>query len=1551
MSQPAEAVASGEESADDSIFMRALNRYLAQLDKKKLHKRKFLTNCITMSREDRPNAGTINALIQEAENNSMQRRRPLMKVLKPIVDALNGFDELLKAITESVYPMPASIIWAALSTIVKGFHRYFGLFDEIRRELNYLSLELVRMTEYETLYANSENMRNLLCDSYMSVLRFWSAVEKQCEESSIKGVLKQTFSFKLDKLNKIIEEIKDNNDGMEKLADITEARLAKSAREDADREWKEARLERIESRMERQAASKFREEQRQEHQDDHYRKVCAWLGSQKANSFNTDRHKRNVDSRAKMTCQWLLSNSYYVTWRGDTVSDLVSDPILWVYGPPGSGKTFLCSRAIQDIQETYPDAAVVYHFFRFDKSHTVAEILSILAGSLFQVYWDRHRRVSEELHNKTQKNSHMPESIEEVIKLLVENSGFSRVFFFLDGLDEELDNRERAPLNSRWDAASKVLESIISLMEKSPGAIHLWCSSQNHLRIVEFFSTHKVTVLDTKEHFKEDVKFYLTAKISELGGQEFSDEHKQEIMSKLGERVHDEGNFLWARFMISDIREVADDWSKINAFITESHPSSLDDHYQKIFSRIDKRHKALACEVFSLITFARRPLRIKEIQEAIGILRNPKHPKESTPFSSKMKLIFSPLIELRGDVETADEDRTCHLFHSTVRTFLYKQPAILGRYELQSRGCSTHPCCCITPDAIANACLHYLSQDCYARLLQKSDNGEWKVQTDNSYEPVEAHRFLIYSAKYWDKHLDDLENLRSPDILKERVRTFMTSSNFQTCIQVQSLWVDSQFGTFREASALTQRFLRRVLPEWLKESEDQGFKALWQNYRLFLREWRRFLYCMKCNNPECNLSLYAGQVDRCWWGALGPSNFLSKLPGRYTSFAFKEIGDRVVDWEKDHLCEGICISGNSLKILRLEHHDRISKSLSFLCEYWSLQGASLPVLIKKQSIQTDERSTNWSTFVTDSEDNPRMRNGRALPAAFSPDCSSLRLGGQIFILDENGDFSPVEAFEPLDTDASWWPSYFDDWAIRGNYVVLANRSNVAARKVNETASESGIAQEGGGSDLDDEDDDEDHGEDSGKDDYDDDGEQISDDSDDEAYESWSECSTEHSEDCLSEDDMITPWAGPDSELGSDTDASESQSEAESDDDTGDKTGEDIDSESDYNSYESDYVPPSAVVGYGELHSDDEDFFWDDGYDDDDFFSWQRGGTIENEDSDDDMPVNYHRRYGSKSGDQKGMHASITVVDTRLLATTKVFHFSQRVRHVLYDSPPVIHPTSSLLVWPLGCGDVLFADFLNNTYFSRRLRPSTAHTGQIFMKCHFSLCGQYLYVACLEGQSKHRRRKDSNFVRLALMVFTYRLCGKKTSRSPPTLIHRARIFLGTESCISVSNLPYTLTWTPKDLYFTCSKTELKVYRVYLFNPNKGNPDGSVPSVVVPKEVLVLPDTTQRRKVYFFPPDDDRHPSRVIVGSEIMPKGEQDEDEESGSTAHYGRDCFGLNGSVLSPPIGCYLHKTDLGDWVESQNRSKIPKDQGIGKLDRLLEKFNPQDDCDLEPYLF
>jgi len=58
----------------------------------------------------------------------------------------------------------------------------------------------------------------------------------------------------------------------------------------------------------------------------------------------------------------------------------------------------------------------------------------------------------------------------------------------------------------------------------------------------------------------------------------------------------------------------------------------------------------------------------------------------------------------------------------------------------------------------------------------------------------------------------------------------------------------------------------------------------------------------------------AGEIDRCWWAALGAHNFLSKMHSRYTSFRFQT--DNKLDPRRQKTFEGVMTSGDELRILR-----------------------------------------------------------------------------------------------------------------------------------------------------------------------------------------------------------------------------------------------------------------------------------------------------------------------------------------------------------------------------------------------------------------------------------------------------------------------------------------------------------------------------------------------------------------------------------------------------------------------------------------------------------
>ena len=101
-----------------------------------------------------------------------------------------------------------------------------------------------------------------------------------------------------------------------------------------------------------------------------------------------------------------------------------------------------------------------------------------------------------------------------------------------------------------------------------------------------------------------------------------------------------------------------------------------------------------------------------------------------------------------------------------------------------------------------------------------------------------------------------------------------------------------------------------MFPSWL---EKHYGPTLENDYRYFVYEWGDIL-------NECT-SLHGfcpGELDRCFWNALGPDNFLRSGKSRYKNFAFLSNQLKQAQPVPKRYFEGIDETGNLLVVLILE---------------------------------------------------------------------------------------------------------------------------------------------------------------------------------------------------------------------------------------------------------------------------------------------------------------------------------------------------------------------------------------------------------------------------------------------------------------------------------------------------------------------------------------------------------------------------------------------------------------------------------------------------------
>jgi hypothetical protein len=287
-----------------------------------------------------------------------------------------------------------------------------------------------------------------------------------------------------------------------------------------------------------------------------------------------------------------------------------------------------------------------------------------------------------------------------------------------------------------------------------------------------------------------------------------------------------------------------------------------------------------------------------EVIEAVATVRTPKGENLSDNKRIDPRKILNGCLSLIRHIKIDANylNDILHLSHSAVRTFLLKNSDVADVAPNESHEL-------VSSRIIRDCCLTYLSQPRYRNLLQKDSLGVFWTADD---EDVRSHRLLSYAAKYWYQHFDTPVDSLGPILAepsdKTEVTNFIKSSNFQTCIQVQSLFVIGHFIQRSDTITDQVKTIRRTLPNWMLHNEA----GLHRQYLEWQGEWCELLQCGQSRQ-------FNGEVERCFWNALGSSNFLSHNSGRYQSFEIRQNTDSD---RNDPFCrmQQISVDGKKLMI-------------------------------------------------------------------------------------------------------------------------------------------------------------------------------------------------------------------------------------------------------------------------------------------------------------------------------------------------------------------------------------------------------------------------------------------------------------------------------------------------------------------------------------------------------------------------------------------------------------------------------------------------------------
>ena len=210
--------------------------------------------------------------------------------------------------------------------------------------------------------------------------------------------------------------------------------------------------------------------------------------------------------------------------------------------------------------------------------------------------------------------------------------------------------------------------------------------------------------------------------------------------------------------------------------------------------------------------------------------------------------------------------------------------------------------------------------------------------------------------------------------------------------------------------------------------------------------------------------------------------------------------------------------------------------------------------------------------------------------------------------------------------------------------------------------------------------------------------------------------------------------------------------------------------------------------------------------------------------------------------------------------------------------------------------------------------------------------------------------------------THRLSARKTTRSPPRIVHKVKLCLGQFAGLSLARLPFTFTWALKHLHFTVSSNKLRVFRVALFRAAPAE-DGEAPAapVTVPGLSVMLPLSAANREVHYLPPKPTLGSRGAVLLSSYDTRCRRVNLGHRNDTLRGIRDGMGdiaNEGSLYAfPPAVLFVDEDrDLGGWRALENTGNghdvtlvVQKHDRFrdGKLTRKMERFNWEEDVDLE----
>ena len=557
---------------------------------------------------------------KDSPSHQLQFERTVKLIVEAMRKASHGFGRLCDDQGADLCLITASTVLGAAFYLISAADGVSSTYDAIESLLKDI-MAVTRRIEVYSKDTMDLALRQIVVEIICKMLEILARAERLAKRPRLLEYASTTFLGKDGKVQSLMDDLK-------KLTDI-EAKMVVALINETTRQIERtgeavsATTERIEKGVEGNTITLLRieerfDEGRQEAKETEDRNALANLLGSKTFERTRDLFLDVNEDRMADSGDWILEERLFQNWIDQ------HEPLLWIFGKPGAGKTFLSSKIIHHLQsEKMSRTTFVAYFFIKEDNQDLRSIDSLLKSIAFQV--TQSDLLFRNFVSKVCKNSENLRKAETFWNTIFQ--GFfgsprcsSSVFILLDGVDEA-PRREREillgllhGLHSLRSSPErpKIQIAVVSRPDLQGDILRQWGELVEHVDV----SADRNSV-DIKNYIMREVD-----KVQMLRSKRLSIKDKNSLRQLIVDKLWEgDGTFQWIKLVLAEITH-----KKVKTDIThalKAVPTGLLEIIGHIFDRIAKDPdipQAYFREMLLWIACAKRPLTLGELQELLNFM-------------------------------------------------------------------------------------------------------------------------------------------------------------------------------------------------------------------------------------------------------------------------------------------------------------------------------------------------------------------------------------------------------------------------------------------------------------------------------------------------------------------------------------------------------------------------------------------------------------------------------------------------------------------------------------------------------------------------------------------------------------------------------------------------------------------------------------------------------------------------------------------------------------------------------------------------------------------